>query len=66
MREARAGRARGEIVAADGLFRQALALWRGEALAGMCGGVGPDRGHPSDGGTSHRSGGSRRSADGGG
>ncbi|MFI7134700.1 BTAD domain-containing putative transcriptional regulator [Nonomuraea sp. NPDC050153] len=35
VREARAGRARGEIVTADRSFRQALALWRGEALAGM-------------------------------
>ncbi|MFG1947801.1 BTAD domain-containing putative transcriptional regulator [Nonomuraea sp. NPDC048826] len=35
VREARAGRARGEIHTADRSFRQALALWRGEALAGM-------------------------------
>ncbi|MFF4623405.1 AfsR/SARP family transcriptional regulator [Nonomuraea jabiensis] len=35
VREARAGRARGEIVTADRSFRQALALWRGQALAGM-------------------------------
>jgi DNA-binding SARP family transcriptional activator len=35
VREARGGRARGEIVTADRLFRQALALWRGEALAGV-------------------------------
>ncbi|MEQ4715507.1 BTAD domain-containing putative transcriptional regulator [Nonomuraea sp. B19D2] len=35
VREARAGRARGETATADRSFRQALALWRGEALAGM-------------------------------
>lgn len=35
VREARAGRARGEIVTADRWLRQALALWRGEALTGM-------------------------------
>ncbi|MFI6736556.1 BTAD domain-containing putative transcriptional regulator, partial [Nonomuraea sp. NPDC050451] len=35
VREARAGRARGEIVTADRSFRQALALWRGQPLAGM-------------------------------
>ncbi|WP_049572265.1 AfsR/SARP family transcriptional regulator [Nonomuraea sp. SBT364] len=33
--QARAARARGEVATADGLFRRALALWRGEALAGM-------------------------------
>ncbi|GAA4924869.1 transcriptional regulator AfsR [Nonomuraea thailandensis] len=35
VREARAGRDRGDTVTADRSFRQALALWRGEALAGM-------------------------------
>ncbi|KAB8196770.1 hypothetical protein FH608_008735 [Nonomuraea phyllanthi] len=34
-RQAGAARDRGEIAAADGLFRRALALWRGDALAGM-------------------------------
>ncbi|MEU4579122.1 BTAD domain-containing putative transcriptional regulator [Nonomuraea sp. ATR24] len=34
-RRAREARARGEVAAADGLFRRALALWRGDALAGM-------------------------------
>ncbi|MEO3886350.1 AfsR/SARP family transcriptional regulator [Nonomuraea sp. B5E05] len=35
--EARAARARGEIAAADELFRRALALWRGNPLEGMTG-----------------------------
>ncbi|TDD22494.1 AfsR/SARP family transcriptional regulator [Nonomuraea diastatica] len=35
--QARAARARGEIAAADELFRRALALWRGNALEGMTG-----------------------------
>ncbi|MEV4018836.1 BTAD domain-containing putative transcriptional regulator [Nonomuraea angiospora] len=35
VREARACRARGETATADRSFRQALTLWRGEALAGM-------------------------------
>lgn len=35
VREARASRAKGESATADRMFRQALALWRGEALAGM-------------------------------
>ncbi|GAA3535100.1 hypothetical protein GCM10022419_013290 [Nonomuraea rosea] len=34
-RRARAARAQGEIATADGLFHRALALWRGDALAGM-------------------------------
>ncbi|MEU4547165.1 AfsR/SARP family transcriptional regulator [Nonomuraea dietziae] len=34
-RRARAARAQGEIATADGLFERALALWRGDALAGM-------------------------------
>jgi DNA-binding SARP family transcriptional activator len=34
-RRARAARARAEIATADGLFHQALALWRGDALAGV-------------------------------
>ncbi|MFI7702115.1 BTAD domain-containing putative transcriptional regulator [Nonomuraea sp. NPDC049480] len=33
--QASAARARGDLATADGLFRQALALWRGDALAGM-------------------------------
>jgi DNA-binding SARP family transcriptional activator len=36
-RRARAARAQGELAAADGLFQQALGLWRGNALAGMTG-----------------------------
>jgi DNA-binding SARP family transcriptional activator len=32
---ARAAQAQGEIATADGLFHRALALWRGDALAGM-------------------------------
>lgn len=34
-RRARAATAQGEIETADGLFQRALALWRGDALAGM-------------------------------
>ncbi|MFI7452997.1 BTAD domain-containing putative transcriptional regulator [Nonomuraea sp. NPDC049714] len=34
-RQARAARAHGEITKADVLFRRALALWRGDALAGL-------------------------------
>ncbi|GAA3467430.1 AfsR/SARP family transcriptional regulator [Nonomuraea roseola] len=34
-RRARAARAQGEVATADGLFQRALALWRGDALAGM-------------------------------
>lgn len=34
-RRARAAKAQGEIETADGLFQRALALWRGDALAGM-------------------------------
>ncbi|WP_336211076.1 AfsR/SARP family transcriptional regulator [Nonomuraea sp. LPB2021202275-12-8] len=34
-RRARAARAQGEIATADGLYHRALALWRGDALAGM-------------------------------
>ncbi|MEV1243876.1 BTAD domain-containing putative transcriptional regulator [Nonomuraea sp. NPDC050022] len=34
-RRARTARAQGQIATADGLFHQALDLWRGDALAGM-------------------------------